>query len=71
MESSSTVFDPEIATSAYIDALGTDALARSAAYTTGNHWLLLMGLLVGAAVTLIIVRTGWLRGIEQRFHARR
>ena len=70
MDSSSTVFDPEMATSAYIDALGADALARSAAYTTGNHWLLLMGLLVGAAVTLIIVRSGWLRGIEQRFHAR-
>jgi len=34
-------FDPEAATRAYIDSLGAEALAKAAAYTAGNHWLLL------------------------------
>lgn len=33
--------DPQAATAAYIDGLGADTLAKAAAYTTGNHWLLL------------------------------
>ena len=34
-------FDPQQATDAYIDSLGPDALEKAAAYTAGNHWLLL------------------------------
>jgi STE24 endopeptidase len=59
-------FDPETATRAYIDSLGTDQLAKASAYTTGNHWLLLWGLVVAGAVTWIIVR--W--GILDRFATR-
>ena len=39
-------FDVEAATTAYIDGLGEEALAQAAAYTTGNQWLMLWGLLV-------------------------
>lgn len=51
-------FDPQAATAAYIDALGADALAKAASYTSGNHWLLWWGLVVSAACTWVIVRWG-------------
>jgi len=51
-------FDPQAATAAYLDALGADALAKAAAYTAGNHWLLLWGLVVSALCTWVIVRWG-------------
>ena len=63
-------FDPETATRAYIDALGADALARSAAYTTGNHWLLLWGLVVTGVVTWLIVRWGILDRVAARLARR-
>jgi STE24 endopeptidase len=63
-------FDPQSATAAYIDALGTEALARSAAYTTGNHWLLLWGLVVTVAVAWLIIRSGLLERIDQRLARR-
>jgi STE24 endopeptidase len=63
-------FDPQTATAAYIDALGTEALARSAAYTTGNHWLLLWGLVVTVAVAWLIIRSGLLERIDQRLASR-
>ena len=53
-------FDIEAATAAYVDGLGEEALAQAAAYTTGNQWLMLWGLLISTIVTLIIIRTGWL-----------
>ncbi|MFN3818325.1 M48 family metallopeptidase [Blastomonas sp.] len=49
-------FNPEAATKAYIDGLGADALAKSAAYTMDGHWMILWGLLVSALATFIIVR---------------
>jgi STE24 endopeptidase len=51
-------FDPQAATAAYVDALGADALEQAAAYTAGNHWLLLWGLVVAAVSTWLIVRWG-------------
>jgi STE24 endopeptidase len=63
-------FDPQAATSAYIDSLGADALARAAAYTAGNHWLLLWNLLVTAVITWILVRTGLLDRINARLAKR-
>ncbi len=57
--------DPETATRDMIDALGPEALAKAAAYTAGNHWMLLWGVVVSALVTLVIVRFGLL----DRFHA--
>lgn len=59
-------FDPNIATAAWIDSLGAPALAKSAAYTAGGHWLLLWNLVVAALVTLIVVRTGMLERIGAR-----
>jgi STE24 endopeptidase len=49
-------FNPEAATRAYIDGLGAEALAKSAAYTIDGHWMILWGLLVSALATFIIVR---------------
>lgn len=64
------MIDPGAATAAYIDALGPAALARAADYTTGNHWLLLWGLLVTAAVTWIIVRARILERLGVRLARR-
>ena len=63
-------FDVEAATAAYIDGLGDEALAQAAAYTTGNQWLMLWGLLIGAIVTLIIIRTGWLTKTAEKLSKR-
>ena len=63
-------FDPETATRTYIDLLGTEALAKSAAYTTGNHWLLLWGLVVTGLVTWLIVRWGILDRVAARLARR-
>jgi STE24 endopeptidase len=62
--------DAPAATAAYIDGLGADTLAKAAAYTTGNHWLLLWGLLVSALVALVIVRWGVLDRVEARLGRR-
>jgi STE24 endopeptidase len=62
--------EAQAATAAYIDGLGADTLAKAAAYTTGNHWLLLWGLLVSALVTLVIVRWGVLDRVEARLGRR-
>jgi STE24 endopeptidase len=63
-------FDPEAATRAYIDSLGAEALAKAAAYTAGNHWLLLWGLAVGGVVTWLIVRWGILDRVAARLSRR-
>lgn len=59
-------FDPVAATAAHIDSLGSEALAKAAAYTSGNHWLLLWGLLVSLVVTFIIMRSGLLFRLQRR-----
>ncbi len=63
-------FDPQAATAVYIDSLGADALAKAVAYTAGNHWLLLWNLLVSAAVTLIVVRSGLLERVNAKLAKR-
>jgi STE24 endopeptidase len=63
-------FDPQAATAAYVDALGADALAKTAAYTAGNHWLLLWGLAVSAVVTWLIVRWGIMDRVSARLVGR-
>lgn len=63
-------FDPAAATRTYIDSLGPEQLAKAAAYTAGNHWLLLWGLVVSALVTWIIVRSGLLDRVAARFAGR-
>ncbi len=61
----------EAATANYIDSLGPENLARAAAYTSGNHWHLLWGLLVSALVTWLIVRWGVLDRLDGRLQQRR
>ena len=51
-------FDPKQATDAYINSLGDSALAQAAAYTTGNHWLMLGGLVVSVIVAWLLIRSG-------------
>lgn len=63
-------FDPQAATAAYVDSLGADALAKAAAYTAGNHWLLLWGLAVSAVCTWVIVRWGILDRLAARLGRR-
>ncbi len=63
-------FDPQAATAAYIDSLGADALAKAAAYTAGNHWLLPWGLAVSAVCTWVIVRWGILDRLAARLDRR-
>jgi len=59
-------FDPAAATAAYIDSLGAAALAKAAAYTVGNHWLMLWGLLVSAVATWLVVRSRVLERVSGR-----
>ena len=58
--------DPQAATRAWIETLSAEDLALARDYTTGNHWLILVGLVVSALVTWIIVRSG----VLDRLHAR-
>jgi STE24 endopeptidase len=63
-------FDPQSATAAHLDAISGDALAKSAAYTVGSHWLLLWGLVVGIVVAWLIIRSGLLERIDARLRKR-
>jgi STE24 endopeptidase len=63
-------FDPAAATAAYIDSLGAEALSKSAAYTAGNHWLMLWGLVVAAVATGLVVRSRILDRIAARLARR-
>jgi STE24 endopeptidase len=56
----------EAATARYIDSLGAANLEKAAAYTTGNHWILLWNLDVAGIVTWLIVKWGLLDRIEAR-----
>jgi STE24 endopeptidase len=50
-----------------VDTLGPDALAQAQAYTTGNHWVLLINVGVSLLVALIMVRLKLLDRIAARF----
>jgi STE24 endopeptidase len=63
-------FDPAAATAAYIDGLGAEALATAQAYTIGNHWLLLWGLLVTVGACWIVARSGLLDRLAARLSRR-
>lgn len=51
--------DPAGATRAYLDTVPTDARARSDAYFEGGYWLLLWNALLAAAISLLLLGTGW------------
>ena len=60
----------DAATQAWIDTLGPAELALARDYTTGNHWLILFGLLVSALVTWIVVRSGVLDRLSGKLEKR-
>jgi STE24 endopeptidase len=64
-------FDPNAATARYIDSLGPAALQKAHAYTVGKEWMLLWSLIVAAAVTWLIVRSGVLDRLDARFGGKR
>lgn len=61
----------EAATARYIDGLGAANLEKAAAYTMGNHWILLWNLVVAGIVTWLVVRWGVLDRVEARVGDRR
>lgn len=65
-----TPFDPVAATAAYLNTLNPADLARSAAYTAGNHWILLWNVVVSAAVCWLTVRSGILDRLSSRLAQR-
>lgn len=54
-----------------VDSLGPEALAQAQAYTTGNHWVLLINLGVSLLVALVMVRLRLLDRIAARFGDKR
>lgn len=54
-----------------VDGLGPEALAKAEAYTTGNHWVLLMGVGVSVLVAWIMVRFRLLDRIAARLEGRK
>ncbi len=62
--------DVQLATDTYINALGPEALAKAAAYTTGSHWMLLWGFLISALTTWVFVRFRILENLEGKLHKR-
>ena len=63
-------FDPQVATAAYIDTIGPEALAKAAAYTAGSHWLILWNLVVGVIVAVLVIRSRLLERVERRLERR-
>lgn len=53
------VFDPELATQAYMATLKGAARAKSDAYFEGGYWLILWDFLVTVVANLIVLRLGW------------
>ncbi|RGP41123.1 Ste24 endopeptidase [Altererythrobacter insulae] len=53
-------FNAEAATQVYMDRISAAELLQARAITTGNHWLLLVDLLVAALVTWVIIRSNLL-----------
>lgn len=61
-------FDPAAATAAYIDSLGPDALAKAAAYTSGNNWITVAGVFVSLLATFLLVRSRLLDRLSARLN---
>ena len=63
-------FDVQQATDTYINSLGAEALAKASAYTTGSHWMLLLGFLISALTTWIFVKFEILDKIDVKLNKR-
>jgi STE24 endopeptidase len=66
-----TPFDPLAATNALLAALPAAARLKATHYTQGGHWLLLWGWLVTLGASLVIARSGLLRGLRATLTATR
>jgi len=62
--------DVQAATARYIDGLGPAALQKAHEYTVGREWMMLWALVVAAAVTWLIVRSGILDKVERKIGER-
>jgi STE24 endopeptidase len=62
--------NPAAETARYIDSLGPAALEKAADYTSGDHWMMLLGLLISAGVTWIIIRWGVLDRVWAKLEKR-
>lgn len=62
--------NPAAETARYIDGLGAETLQKAANYTSGDHWMLLWGLVVSVVVTWIIVRWGLLDRVWAKLEKR-
>lgn len=60
-------FDPAAETARYLATLSPEASAKAIAYTQGGHWLLLWSWLVTLAAAWVIVRSGLLPRLRDRF----
>ena len=65
------LFDPAVATAAYLAQLPPEAHAKATAYTQGGHWLLLWGFVVSVVVSFLIVRSGVLVGLRRTLERRK
>lgn len=63
-------FDVQAATDNYINALGPEALAKAAAYTSGSHWTMLWGFLISTAVAWLVIKSQVLDKIEGKLSHR-
>ncbi len=63
-------FDPVAATAEHLAQLSPEELELARAYTTGNHWLILFGLIVSAVMTWLIVKSGALNWVFDKVSER-
>jgi len=63
-------FNIQQATDAYINSMGTEALAKASAYTSGSHWILLWGFLISALTTWFFVKFEILEKIDSKLNNR-
>lgn len=63
-------FDPQAATKAHLASLSQAELDLAREYTTGNHWLILTGLIVSALVTWLIIKSGILDKVSAKLAQR-
>ncbi len=62
--------DPAAATRAYLDLLPREQREKSDAYFEGGYWLILWNFLWSAAISLLLLQTGWsvrMRDLSRRF----
>ena len=63
-------FDPQLSTQLLINSLGDEALAKAAAYTSGNHWLMAGSLMVSLVVAWLLIRSQLLVRLNDRLAQR-